>query len=165
MSKTLAYDAPFGESNASLIQPYACRFGAERSLPKANPPCMTLLAQYSDNSHLGAGAIAAVAAIWLVFAIIGLLFFVLVVYCYYRIAERAGYNPWIALLAIVPGANLILLLIFAFSEWPIQRELAALRAQPGGMGPGGGPVGTTGAYGEASSGYLPGKGQGPITPA
>ena len=126
---------------------------------------MTLLAQYSDNTNAaaGAGAIAALAAVWLFVAVIALLFFVLVIYCYYRIAEKAGYNPWISLLAIVPGASLILLLIFAFSEWPIQRELRQLRA--GGTGPGGGPLGTAAAYGEASSGYLPGQGPGPITPA
>ena len=128
---------------------------------------MTLLAQYSDNTNAaaGAGALAALAALWLVLAVIGLAFFVLIIYCYYRIAERAGYNPWISLLALIPGASLILVLIFAFSEWPIQRELAALRAQLGGAGPGGGPPGTAGAYGEASSGYLPGRGPGPITPA
>jgi uncharacterized membrane-anchored protein len=128
---------------------------------------MTLLAQYSDNTNAaaGAGALAALAALWLVLAVIGLAFFVLIIYCYYRIAERAGYNPWISLLALIPGASLILVLIFAFSEWPIQRELAALKAQLAGHGPGGGPLGTTAAYGEASSGYLPGTGPGPITPA
>ena len=43
------------------------------------------------------------------------------------IFQKAGYSFWLALLMIVPLANLVWLLIFAFSEWPIQRELNMLR--------------------------------------
>ncbi|MEO7039436.1 MAG: hypothetical protein ABI186_05325, partial [Candidatus Elarobacter sp.] len=52
------------------------------------------------------------------------------------IVQRAGYNPWLSLLMLVPGLNFILMLAFAFSEWPVQRENRALRAQLGG-GPAG----------------------------
>lgn len=34
-----------------------------------------------------------------------------------RILPKAGYPAWWALLALVPGVNLIALYIFAFSEW------------------------------------------------
>jgi hypothetical protein len=43
------------------------------------------------------------------------------------IFQKAGYSFWMALLMIVPIVNLIWLLIFAFSEWPIQRDLNMLR--------------------------------------
>ena len=55
------------------------------------------------------------------------------------IFKKAGYSFWLALLMIVPLANLIWLLIFAFSTWPIQRELDAYRSR-GGYPPQGSPV-------------------------
>jgi hypothetical protein len=53
--------------------------------------------------------------------------------------------------------NFILILIFAFSEWPIQREVRVLKAQLGGGGTPG-----VATYGDAASGYAPGRG--PIQP-
>jgi len=55
-------------------------------------------------------------AIWLVFVI-----------AYIKIITRAGYSGWWVLIIIVPIANIVMLLIFAYKEWPIQRELAELR--------------------------------------
>lgn len=42
------------------------------------------------------------------------------------IFSKAGYSGWLALLMLIPVVNLIWLLIFAFSEWPIEAELARL---------------------------------------
>jgi hypothetical protein len=47
----------------------------------------------------------------------------------WRIASKAGYKPWPALLMIVSPINLILLIAFALSEWPIERERKSLREQ------------------------------------
>ena len=67
----------------------------------------------------------------------------LVVYIWGTIFKKAGYSFWMALLMFIPLVNLIWLLIFAFSKWPIQQELEALQGRTGGfpvsMPPGGYP--------------------------
>lgn len=35
-----------------------------------------------------------------------------------RILNKAGFSPWLALIAIVPLFNLIFLWVFAFIDWP-----------------------------------------------
>jgi hypothetical protein len=70
-------------------------------------------------------------AIWLVFFASFLLFtlaisiLMAVVYC--KICSKAGYNWALGLLMFVPIANIVLPLILAFSEWPIQKELQAFQ--------------------------------------
>lgn len=44
--------------------------------------------------------------------------------CFCKLASRIGY-PWaIGLLALVPFVGFILLIFFAFGEWPIERRAA-----------------------------------------
>jgi len=50
----------------------------------------------------------------------------------FMIFKRTGMNPWLSLLMLVPIANFIMLLILAFTEWPVQRALRMCRAQAGG---------------------------------
>ncbi len=74
---------------------------------------------------------AVLAAMGAYFGVICLVIIAIVafsIWCYWRIAVKAGYAGPFSLLLLVPGANLILLILFAFSEWPIERELKALRA-------------------------------------
>ena len=52
-------------------------------------------------------------ASWLVVAVV-------VVIPFWRICAKAGYSPWLSLLAIVPLVNLFFLYFLAFSEWPSQ---------------------------------------------
>ncbi|MEX1015470.1 MAG: hypothetical protein WDZ31_01895 [Phycisphaeraceae bacterium] len=47
------------------------------------------------------------------------------------IFQKAGYSPWRGLLMLVPLVNVIWLIVFAFSEWPIHRELARHRTLQG----------------------------------
>jgi hypothetical protein len=54
------------------------------------------------------------------------------VFVWYKIIGRTGYSAWLALLMIVPLANLVLMLVLAFSEWPVQREVATLRSRAAG---------------------------------
>lgn len=54
--------------------------------------------------------------------------FVLSVVIAWRIVGKTGYPGVLGLLLFVPVANLVMLLLLAFSEWPIERELQALRA-------------------------------------
>ena len=61
------------------------------------------------------GGILAVA-IWVIFLV-----------AYVKIISRAGYSGWWVLVMFVPILNIVMLLVFAFKEWPIQRELAELR--------------------------------------
>ena len=58
--------------------------------------------------------------IWLMVAI-----FFVIVHC--KIFSKAGYHWALGLLMLVPIANLIMLCILAFGQWPIHRELDALR--------------------------------------
>lgn len=50
-----------------------------------------------------------------------------------EVFKKAGYNPWLSLLIIVPGINLIAWFWFAFSKWPIlsmfskEREIQRLK--------------------------------------
>ncbi len=77
-------------------------------------------AETVNNSGLSTAgltvAIIAGVAIWLVFVI-----------AYIKIITKAGYSGWWILILLVPIANIVMLLVFAYKEWPIQRELAELR--------------------------------------
>ena len=46
---------------------------------------------------------------------------------FYRIFSKAGYSGILCLTMIVPLVNIIMLLFLAFSEWPVLKELKALR--------------------------------------
>ena len=72
-----------------------------------------------------------------VFSIVFLVFMILVmliifavkilIFC--KIFSRAGYSWALGLLMLVPIANIIMLFVLAFAEWPIQRELRSFRQQ------------------------------------
>jgi hypothetical protein len=51
-----------------------------------------------------------------------------------KIISKAGYSGWFVLLGLIPLVNLVMFFVFAFSEWPIQKELRHYRQ--GGVGPG-----------------------------
>jgi len=54
-------------------------------------------------------------SIWMLLIISVVIFFY---YLIGRIASKAGYNPWWALIVLVPVVNLIMIWIFAFKKWP-----------------------------------------------
>ncbi len=73
------------------------------------------------------------------YRIVFIVIMALTVWIYWRIFVKAGYNGALALLNLVPGVGpLVVMVILAFGRWPIEDELAALRAAPvpGGMPPG-----------------------------
>src|SRR6266496_726687 len=47
------------------------------------------------------------------------------------IVSKAGYNGALSLLMFIPIANLVMILILAFAEWPIYAELNQLRMMRG----------------------------------
>jgi uncharacterized membrane protein YhaH (DUF805 family) len=63
----------------------------------------------------------------LVFGLIALVVIVFTIIVYWRIFSKAGYSGALSLLMFVPIANLIMLCVLAFAEWPIYRELRQLR--------------------------------------
>ncbi len=65
----------------------------------------------------------------LFFVLFALACMVFAVWVWMRIVGRTGHNQWLGLLMVVPIANLILLLILAFGDWPIHREMEMLRRQ------------------------------------
>jgi hypothetical protein len=67
----------------------------------------------------------AAIGLFLLGAVVAVVFIV----AYIKIITKAGYSPWWVLILLVPIANVVMLLVFAYKEWPIQRELAALRAR------------------------------------
>lgn len=48
-------------------------------------------------------------------------------YIWTHIFEKAGYNRWWGLAMLVPLANVVALVLFAFSDWPVDAELRRLR--------------------------------------
>ena len=51
----------------------------------------------------------------------------ILVFC--KIFSKAGYSWALGLLILVPIANIIMLFVLAFAEWPIQRELRSYKQQ------------------------------------
>lgn len=61
----------------------------------------------------------------------GLLFYVFLAYCFYRILSRVGYPPWAALLVFVPFVGQAVLIAWlAFGRWPLFVQLEAWLRQP-----------------------------------
>ncbi len=94
-----------------------------------------------DHSYPGAAASAFAAMFAGGLFLVWIAAFVFFLYVNWRIAAKAGYAGALSLLMLIPVFNIVVLLIFAFSRWPIEEQLAAARgysaASGGGYGPGG----------------------------
>ncbi len=71
----------------------------------------------------------------LIGGLIGLAAIILGIIIYWRIFSKAGYSGALSLLMLVPVANIVVLCILAFGQWPIYRELNQLRQQVGARPP------------------------------
>lgn len=56
------------------------------------------------------------------FLILAVCLVVLFIGPWIRIFRRAGFNPGLGFLMFIPIINVLLFLLFAFFEWPIERE-------------------------------------------
>jgi hypothetical protein len=56
---------------------------------------------------------------FLVFGIIYLAFLILTIVAWVKIITKAGYSGAWVLIGIVPILNIIMFLVFAFSDWPV----------------------------------------------
>ena|SRR5579859_5337006 len=77
----------------------------------------------SSSSQVG----TFLAVYGLVFGLIMLASIVFAIIIWWRIFSKAGYSGAMSLLMFVPIANLIILCVLAFGEWPILRELNQYR--------------------------------------
>ena len=83
-----------------------------------------------DYSSSGNGIGGALVGSFLVILIIRLAFTIFFAIVYWKIFAKAGYSGAMGLLMFVPIANIIVLCMLAFAEWPILKELNYLRSQP-----------------------------------
>lgn len=82
----------------------------------------------------------ALTAYFAIIGIIALASIIFAVIIYWRIFSKAGFSGALSLLMFVPIANIVMLCILAFAEWPIYQELNMLRQRVAAMGgPMGGP--------------------------
>jgi hypothetical protein len=84
---------------------------------------LVLLQNENQNPYGG----AAFGAFMVGYVIFLLIIVILAIVIYWRIFAKAGWAGALSLLMIIPLVNFILLIAFAFSEWPIERELKVLR--------------------------------------
>jgi len=99
------------------------------------PNAMHYLAQVSQQPTLDPTAISAsIAAMSGTLVIVGLVSVLIGLLINFMIFKRTGMNPWLSLLLLVPIANFVMLIILAFTEWPVQREARLLRSQVAGAG-------------------------------
>jgi hypothetical protein len=76
----------------------------------------------NGSTGLFAGLGIAIVLIYLAVAVLGIIAAV-------KIVTKAGYSGWWVLIAFVPLVGTVFILVFAFSTWPITREVQMLRAQ------------------------------------
>jgi uncharacterized membrane protein YhaH (DUF805 family) len=81
--------------------------------------------------NYGTGTVnnGALATIIIITSIISLAAIIFAVVIYWKIFSKTGYSGAMGLLMFVPIANIIVLCILAFGEWPIYKELNYLRQQ------------------------------------
>jgi uncharacterized membrane protein len=94
--------------------------------------CFATLFADSDSDAAGT-ALGLFAGFWMIWSIICIALVILGLVINWKIAEKAGYPGVASLLMLIPLVNLFILLYFAFTEWPITRELREARA--GGIQP------------------------------
>ena len=63
--------------------------------------------------------LTAMMAIMPIFILIGI---AIVIIPYWMIWKKAGFSPWLSLLMFVPLLNLVMLYVFAFGTWPLERS-------------------------------------------
>jgi len=63
-------------------------------------------------------------------AVFGLALFVLGTVGGMKVVAKAGYPAWLAALFAIPGVDLVILMVIAFSKWPVQRRLEQVQRVP-----------------------------------
>jgi hypothetical protein len=87
---------------------------------------------YDHGDQSAAAAAAFFATFMGVIVLVALVLVAFTIYLYWRIAEKAGYNGAWSLLTLVPLGHIILLILFAVVDWPLEAEVRRLRVVVGG---------------------------------
>jgi surface polysaccharide O-acyltransferase-like enzyme len=85
-------------------------------------PITAMLLDSNDQMATNA-VLATLSAFWFVFVAL----FIFQMYCYWRVAQKSGYPGSYSLLLLIPLVNIVIMLMWVFSEWPIEAELKRLR--------------------------------------
>src|SRR6266849_1471847 len=80
----------------------------------------------NGTGTVNTGALTGIILSSVIFSLVAIIFAVVI---YWRIFSKAGYSGALGLLMFVPIANIVVLCILAFGEWPIYKELKYLRQQ------------------------------------
>ena len=91
--------------------------------------------------------------------VLELVFLVVAIVAAVKILPKAGYSAWFALLLLIPLVGFVMILVFAFADWPVDKELRHYRQ--GGYGPQSGGYPESPWPGQASPGYRSGGPQFP----
>ena len=105
------------------------------------------------NGQFVCNGTSSATAVW-VPLLVSLALLIIMIVAYVSIIRQAGYSGWWVLVGLVPVVNLIMLFVFAFSTWPVTRQLRLLQG--------------TGRYGRPNHPIVPAPGTvppGPGTPA
>lgn len=88
------------------------------------------VATYTDpyGNYNDSSGFELVGASALVFILIAIAMFAFIFYVYYRIISKTGYSGWWVLSLFVPILPLVLLLLLAFKEWPIEERIRQLES-------------------------------------
>ncbi|MDA8400796.1 MAG: hypothetical protein M0008_12305 [Actinomycetota bacterium] len=82
-------------------------------------------ATFHSGTTIGGTHIAVVGL--LVVAFISLFVTMITIIAGVKIIAKAGYSGWWILISFVPIVGTIMFFVFAFSDWPVRRELRALK--------------------------------------
>ncbi len=131
MNGILGYLPSFGTVRAALV-------------------CVPVSTGQTVCNGVSTGFFASLGALLFIYIAIAVLGIVAAV----KIVSKAGYSGWWVLICFVPIVGSVFILVFAFSTWPVTREVAMLRAQVTGRGGYGRPGGYGGgpAFDDPSSG-------------
>jgi drug/metabolite transporter (DMT)-like permease len=55
--------------------------------------------------------------------------YIVMIWAFVRIIQKAGYSGWNVLWYFVPIVNIVVFLIFAFGEWPVSKRIRELEQQ------------------------------------
>lgn len=79
------------------------------------------------NPNAGGTAATGVGMFVFLFVVFALSALILSLWANWTIAVKAGYDGVLSLLMLIPLVNVIVYFVFAFSDWPVLRELRELR--------------------------------------
>ena len=64
------------------------------------------------------------------FVIVYIIIGIVQIVAWWRIFRRIGWAPWVSLLSIIPVVGLVILVVFAFSRWPVEERMTSREDRP-----------------------------------